>query len=597
MGLRAAFSNGVNMRKAIIIIIFIALFSYGNSLLNTFVCDDNYMILKNDFITSFGNFPSLFDKSYLSTADNIIFDSYHKKIYGSGEITYRPVTTLSYMFDYFFWKLNPFGYHLTNILLHVFNVVLFYLFVLLLLKNDILALFSSLLFAAHPINTAAVNHISNREELLVVFFLLSAFILFIRHKKYQGFKKTALYAGSCLSFLLAIFSKEMAITFPLMIMLYDFYFEFNADIKRVITNLKSRYIGYLAVMIFYLVIYFFVFSPNLRLDRPYTGGCLYTHLITISIILARYITAFFIPLNISITPPYYAPVATTIFNYEVLLSLALLVSVGIVCLKIYRTSKAASFGILWFFVTILPVSNIIPLVNMFTFRYMYLPAIGLCLTLAIACLKFANLKSLKNVFPNVDKILMVLVIGTYMTITIPQNIFWRNNFSFGKNQIMYYPNNPEPYQSLSKYYFERDLLEKSMENLRIYLRYKPNDPLAYNDLGVCYIRLGMDDKAIPELKKAIKLRLTFTDAYYNLGIAYLNKKEFHKAIELFKKAVDLDPEYADAYNNLAVAHTKLDQHERARKFFSKALEVFPDHEIARENLESLEDFFREQIEN
>ena len=584
-------------KRKILILIIVGLVAYGNSLFNSFLGDDNFTILQNDFITSWGNFPRLFSKSYLTKADDLFFESYRRQDTGSGELSYRPVVTLSYMVDYFFWKLNPLGYHLVNILLHILNAILLYLFVLLLFKNNSLALISSLFFCTHPINTAAVNHISFREELLVVFFFLSAFILFIKYKNYHGLKKTGLYLGSCLLFSLALFSKEIAVTFPLMIMLYDFYFEFNTNIKKIISSLKSRYLGYIIVTIFYLVIYFFVFAPIDKMSASYAGGNIYTHLLTTIKIFARYITEFFIPLNISVIPAFYSPIAASIFNYEVLFSAALLVLFGIIGFRSYSYSKLISFGIFWFFITILPVSNIIPLVSMFAFRYMYLPEIGICLVLAIVCRKLANLRFLKRTTPTLDKILIISIVGFYIVITIPQNIFWRNEISFNKNQIMYYSSMPNPYKALGQCYIKQGFYHEAIMNLKRYIKYRQSDPIAYNDLGVGYNRLGMHDKAISEFNKAIKLRPSFTAVYNNLGVVYLDKQEPLKAIEFFNKAIELDPDYTEAYNNLAVAYSDSGQYEEGYKFFSKALEIDPNHSRTKYNLKILEKFLKKQNEN
>jgi hypothetical protein len=581
------------MRKHILIIILFVTLTYGNSLLNGFVGDDDYTIARNDFIKSWKSLPLLFSKKYMSNADRIIFGSYNSGDYGSGEITYRPVVTLSYMLDYSFWKLEPMGYHLTNFLLHCAVAILLYIFILGLAHNNLLAVWVSLMFACHPVNTEAVNGISFREELLIAFFLLSAFILFIQSKKYTGFRKSVLYISSCLLFFLGMLSKETAIIFPVLIILYDFLFEVNQDITKIIKNLKSQYGGYVISAIFYLFLYFFIFPPTLKFNRPYAGGTIYTHFLTTINILTRYVSAVFIPLNISIVPPFYTPLTKTILNGEALLSIIILLLLIILCLKTYKTAKLICFGIAWFFITILPVSNIITLVNMFTFRYMYLPLIGLCIVLVVLATKVINPTFIRKILPHSDSIIMIFIIGSYMAVTLPENIYWKNDFTFGQNILMCYPNTPEPYQALSKYYFENGRFDKSIEVLRRCLKYKPNDSLSYNDLGVCYINLGKPGQAVRELEKAVKLRPAFVGAHFNLGSAYLDNQEPLKAIDEFRKAVELDPSYADAYNSLAVAYIELKQYDQAKIALEKALQISPSFQLAKDNLKSVEEMAKE----
>ncbi len=172
---------------SISLILIISIAIYSNTLKNGFVYDDRFTIVDNLFIKNWNNLPELFSKTYFSR---------------SGEETYRPIVTLSYFVDYSLWGLKPFGYHLTNLLLHSANVVLVYLFALLLLNNPLsptllrgsniththtytrwIAFFTALLFSIHPIQSEAVNAISFREDLLVVFFLTAAFILYIKLKE------------------------------------------------------------------------------------------------------------------------------------------------------------------------------------------------------------------------------------------------------------------------------------------------------------------------------------------------------------------------------------------------------------------------------
>ncbi|MDD5292657.1 MAG: tetratricopeptide repeat protein [Candidatus Omnitrophica bacterium] len=582
------------MRKYIILIIIFVAVAYGNTLFNNFVGDDNYTVYKNAFITSWKNLPSVFSKQYLSTSDNIVLNSYHRKEYGAGEITYRPVATLSYMLDYSSWKLNAFGYHLTNLLLHTLNAILVYVFVLLLAKNNPLAFFSGLIFGAHPLATEAVNSISAREELLVVFFLLSAFILFIHYKRQSGLKKNLLYPASCLLFFLGLFSKETAIVFPALIMLYDFLFEFNCEIKKVFSNFK-RYAGYISIAIFYLVIYFFVFSPQVQKSIPYANGSLYTQFLTIAVIFSRYISTFLAPLNVAIIPSFYYPLVKSILDYEVFISILFLFLLVVGVIKSYRRSRPIFFAMLWFFIAILPVSNIFfRLANMFALRYVYFPLVGLSIAAAIVIMKFVNFPAIKKISPSADKVVMLFVVGLCIAVTVPQNIAWRNDFTFGQNQVAYYPYIAEPYQAIAKHYFERGYFQKSIDNLKMSLKYKPIDSLSYNDMGVCYFELGMFDEAVKALNIAIQIRPDFIEAHYNLGIIYLNKKDFHKAAEFFEKTIKFDPLYTEAYNNLAVSYIQIDRREDAIKMFEKALEISPHHELVEANLKALTESLQEK---
>ncbi|HEC70151.1 MAG TPA: hypothetical protein ENI31_07720, partial [Candidatus Omnitrophica bacterium] len=157
---------------AVFLLIVITFVVYFGSLKNEFVWDDFLVIVNNNFIKSWNNFCQLFNKSYLTSPSQI---RYLEVInIGSGESSYRPVVTLTYFIDYFFYKLNPWGYHLTNLLLHILNVLLLYFLIRLITQNNIIALLAGLLFAVHPVNTEAVDVITFREDLLCFLFFVSS---------------------------------------------------------------------------------------------------------------------------------------------------------------------------------------------------------------------------------------------------------------------------------------------------------------------------------------------------------------------------------------------------------------------------------------
>ncbi len=189
---------------AVLGLIILSFATYLNALPNTFVFDDVYIISGNYFIRDWKNFWGLFTSKYFAA---------------SGELSYRPVVTLSYFVDYSLWHLNPLGYHLTNIVLHTLNSTILFFLVQRMVRNTPVAFLASLFFACHPALSEVVNAISYREDLLAATFFITAFILYV---KLLALNKFYLYPLSLLSYLFALFSKEMAITLPLLIFFFDY---------------------------------------------------------------------------------------------------------------------------------------------------------------------------------------------------------------------------------------------------------------------------------------------------------------------------------------------------------------------------------------
>src|SRR3989337_1623146 len=199
-----------NLHLSILIFIIVCLsqFVYLNSLSNQFVYDDEFTIVTNYFIKTWNNLPSLFNKDYFKF---------------SGELSYRPVVTLSYFIDYTLWKLNPFGFHLTNTLLHTLNSVLLFFLLKRIFNCQTTSFLATLIFSCHPLLTEAVNAISYREDLLAATFSIATFLLYHTTSN-DELSFSPAYFGSVGCYLLGIFSKEMAITLPLLIFLYDLIF-------------------------------------------------------------------------------------------------------------------------------------------------------------------------------------------------------------------------------------------------------------------------------------------------------------------------------------------------------------------------------------
>src|SRR3972149_829116 len=201
-------SRNISLPILILVIVCFSQFIYLNSLSNQFAYDDEFTLVDNYFVKTWNNLPLLFSKDYFRY---------------SGELSYRPVVTLSYFIDYTLWKLNPFGFHLSNTLLHTLNSVLLFL----LLKR---------IFNCQTTS------------------FLGAFLLYMKTSKDERSFSPA-YFASVVCYLLGIFSKEMAITLPLLIFLYDIIFTNKQTLSYKLTR---YYTGYILTTIFYLLMRFVV---------------------------------------------------------------------------------------------------------------------------------------------------------------------------------------------------------------------------------------------------------------------------------------------------------------------------------------------------
>ena len=437
--------------KAALLIFFVSFIVYSNSLAGEFVWDDQYFVVKNTAIRSLKT-PSAFFTNPTTAAFG-----------GLSEDVYRPLTTLSYAVNYRFNKLNSFGYHLVNVLLHSANAILLFLLLYCIMGDILLSFFAALFFAVHPIQTEAVAWISGRSSVQFLLFYLASLLLYI---KYSRAGKPVFIILSILSFVVALFSKEMAVTLPLVLILYDAHFEKKGTVRRNI----AAYAPY------FILSAFFIMTRAFLLQRVsqcgwWGGGAFFTF-ISMTKAAIDYIKILVFPAKLCAF--YYIVPSRSIFDPGVMFSIAALFCLLVSIPFIFKRLKILSFAILWFFVTMLPVSNIVPLKAIMAERFLYLPSIGFCLAMVI--LMDRGCAALKGKIRSITVLALTLLIIGYSAKTVARNDEWARFDSISKSIIAASPSNPWGLVSVGlaevdrgKYESAIDLFKKAIAVSQIFL--------------------------------------------------------------------------------------------------------------------------------
>jgi len=574
-------------------LIILSFAAYLNALSNTFVFDDVYVISGNYFIRDWKNFWGLFTSKYFAA---------------SGELSYRPVVTLSYFVDYSLWHLNPMGYHLTNIVLHTLNSALLFFLVQLMVKNTPVAFLASLFFICHPVLSEAVNAVSYREDILAATFFITAFLLYV---KVLNLNKFYLYPLSLLSYLFALFSKEMAITLPLFI----FFFDYIIGSCRTFTNRILRfYLGYILVTIFYLLVRFWWFYNPVESGVSYPQENLWFNFLAMLKVLAPYIKLLFFPVNLN--ADYLVPVISSPWDMSCILSLLLIISIAVIGYRLFFHSKLLFFSLLWFFVALLPVLNIVPIGNIMAERYLYIPVIGFCIMGSCFIMHMSALR-LKPFHISVWFLTSSILFG-FVWQTSSRSRDWRDEFTLWSKIIAREPNSYKAHSSLGILLIKRGQEEEGISELRTSLSINPSYPDAHNNMGTLYEQKGMYDDAAREYRCALRLNPNLSEAHYNLGNTYLKTSNYDKAVAeyklylsgkgdhpivlynlgvaymkqavldesimAFQKSLRWNPMNADTHNNLGVIFTRKGQLSNAIREFREALKYNPAHPNALSNL-------------
>jgi Flp pilus assembly protein TadD len=571
-GLAAGFPVRHLLCTAVLVIISLAV--YCNSLSNGFVFDDWVVIVENKHMTDLWNsLPSFFNNSYFKIAD--------------GEASYRPIATLSYFLIHALAGLNPLYYHLASVLLHTLNVLLVYLLIFWLLGDWFKALLAALLFACHPALTEAVDGIAFNEDLLAAFFSLLALILYVRAVDQRPAGPAHLL--SLFFFLCGLLSKEMAVSLPVIILLYDLTFrevaEQGLSVKHILKTINIRrsfYAGYAVICLLYLLLRFFIFTNPGNGNKPHSVN-LVERLLYLPNHIFSFVKLAIAPYDLNVDYVYAYP--DNFFEISNLIGFVVILSLVVLSFFIYRRFKEIFFGFWWFLITLFPVYNIIEIFNPLAERYLYIPIIGYCLLLPVIFYRICS-KMLKQ--PHSAKVVTLLAVivlsSAYSVIAIRRNQDWKDDLTLWSKTVIQSPNSGIAHGGLGRAYHERGQLDKAIHEFQEAVRLLPNHFKAYYILGVVYDQKGDVANAIDNLKKSIAINPEFADAHYNLAILYHKQGLMDEAIRQYRKVVELKPDDIEAHNDLGVAYALQGKLDQAVSEWEKVLEIDPDNKSARDNI-------------
>ena len=407
-----------------IIIIVVTYLVFQNTLENNFVFDDESVIIGNTSIKDISNIPKFF------TAD----EGFHKVI---GRY-YRPVVSSTYAIDYSIWELDPYGFHLTNIIIHIISCLLLFKILTTLFSRykyrNLISMFSTLIFAVHPIHTEAVSWVSGRTDSLVTLFFFASFLFYIEYTKEpdsvkSGKEKQSTSNRNYFYLILSVFfyatgllTKEMIVTMPVIIVLYDLVYR-KKDLDYVKENMIS-YILFFGVTLIYLILRY-----SLLKDIPERETYLYFFGKDYTVVIGTMLKTIPVYFRLLIAPfpllYHYngvIPDAKSLIDSAVIFSFLFVAFLVFIAVYFYKKDSIIAFCILFFLVSLAPVMNIIPTMNLMAERFLYFTSFALVLLIC----HLAMVGSSKRDFSMLT-IGMVIIIGSLSYLTYLRNIEWKDN--------------------------------------------------------------------------------------------------------------------------------------------------------------------------
>ncbi len=555
------------MKKHIFIILFLSFIIYSNTLKNDFVWDDTSIVVNNKWIRNISNFFKFF-----TLKDTISEDTITKpKIY-------RPFTTFTYAIDYLIYGgISNLGFHLSNVFYHSVTSVLFYILCNLIFENQKISFLSVLFFVTHPIHTEAVSWVKGRADVVATMFCLVSFVFYIYFVRNKNFKN---YILSLVAFLFALFSKESAIAFPLIVVLYDIYFN-KINVKN--------YISFFVLGIIYVLIR----RSVLGIVAPcgWWAGSIYYTFLTMTKVLVEYFRLLVLPINLC--ADYVVPISYTIFEPRVILSISLIIVVILVAFYVRKKYAIVSFSILFILIALLPVLNIIPIEVLLAERFLYLSSVGFCILLGYLVYKILGDKKVYLY------VLSGLIIFSYSGLTFTRNYDWKNAFCLWQKTVKQMPNNFRAHNNLGMEYEKLADYKNALKHYKKALTLIPNLSWIYNDtkqmyarvhnnIGNVYFNLNNYPKAYEHYTKAIQLDPNYSQPYFNLGLFFRKQGITDLSIKYYKKAIELNPYSCEYWNNLGVAYAIKDDFENAIYAYNKSLELSIDENFKNNVLKNIE---------
>ena len=543
------------------LIILAGVLAYANSLHAPFIFDDLSFMENNPAIYGLKNFHSI--------------RGFHNA---------RPVGTYTFALNYYFHGLNVFGYHLVNLVIHLLSALTVWWLMLLIfatprLKNEKLdeykewiALFSALIFVAHPVQTQAVTYITQRYSSLSALFYLAALALYIRGRLLPGKDAVACLAGAGAPAVLGMLTKEHVVTLPFSMLLAEvLFFKEPRHTKE-----KKIWAGMAILLVFAAALIIpaaYSFNVGAVLGQKFVSESHASDIITSGNyfltqlrVVVTYIRLLFLPINQNLDYDY--PLSHSLWEGPTLLSAGFLLLLLGAAVKMLRRQPLVAWGIFMFFITLSVESSIVPIPHVIFEHRLYLPFFGFACLLPV--IFYTMMQNKQHAAWALSGIVLLLACLTYQ-----RNAVWNDEILFWQDTIKKSPAKARPYDNLAAVYISRGDYAQALANLQKAHERDPYNAATYNNFGLVYLQQGDFARAAGYFKRAVTIVPGYGRAWNNLGNVSLKQNDLPKAQLAFQKATEVSPELLEPRLNLAGINEREGHTAEALRRYTEIQEIFP----------------------
>ena len=535
----------------------------------------------------------------------------------------RPLTNLSFCLNYYFHGHKLPGYHLVNIVIHVMNGMLLYLF---LFKTITLpgqrnprqhavsiATLASLLWFVNPMQIQSVTYIVQRMTSMATLFFLCSFLSYLYARLAQkALNRLALFGLSVLCWILSMASKEIALTLPGLIFVYEWFF--FQDLNRVWLKKSAIYLvtGLTGLVAATCLVYkepLLGFLTTIYQPRGYTA---FERILTEGRVIFIYMSLLVYPHPSRLTLNHDIPISHSLIDpLTTLLSFVGLFALAVLTVLAAKRYRLFAFCIIWFLANLSIEAMAASIEPMFEHR-VYLPS--MLFFLAIVWTGFRSFSRPKIVIAAMTALVIVFSFWTYA-----RNALWNDPVAFWENAVRKSPKHYRSHFNLGTSYLHAGSYERAITAFEKSLTLTPPYPTEiYTNIGALYLETGQHDLARQNLNRAaslnpnnymahdllasldqkegnytealkhygaaIRINPNFAPSYHNLGILYTEMEELDNAVGAFQQAIVLRPKSAEAYSSLGLARARQGRYDLAIPTLRKAIRLDAKNQEALFNL-------------
>lgn len=487
---------------------------------------------------------------------------------------YAPVQTVSYMIDCLLGggAINPAIFHATNLVLHIANSLLLYWFVIRSAGSRAWAVTAAALFLLHPVQVESVAWLSQRKNLLSEFFFLLAILSYQSYRNAADKRRGIFYGLSIGAAILALFSKVSVVIIPLVLVVYDLTI---AARDRRPTGKKS----FLEKIPFIIVAGLMAFQSSILQTKElgggrvgYHGGSLFATMLTMLDVLTDYARLIIWPANLSIIYTPEIVTTPTITSYSMI---AVLILIAAACVYVYRRERSLLFGICLFFIGLLPVSQLIPLVTLMNDRYLYISMIG------VAWIAGGVVQFVRQRRPRWRQTVVMagLVLGVVLGfLSYQRSAVWKNSVALWTDATRKQPDNWGVWDALAEAYMSAGDTEGAAAAYEKVFSMKPDftgedikERKALNNAAVLFMDRGQRQKARELLDILTNKYPDYIRGFINLGYLAALDNETGTAEKAYRHALELEPDNTSALMSMGNLCRKKGELKTAHDYFLKAM--------------------------